>query len=209
MNGHASRRSFLKTAGALGAGMALAGLDGSMPLAAEVTNGAPNAEKLGWRLGCGSWTFHVYTLFEAIDKTAALGLKYFETGPHPKLSREQPNVAFDEDAPASVRQAVKQKLADSGLKLVSYGMISYTKDLTRKTFDFAKDMGAEMILSEPRAEQFDMLDKLCEEYDLKLAIHDHPKPTRYWNPDFVLRVCRDRSHRIGACATRATGCGRA
>ena len=45
-----------------------------------------------------------------------------------------------------------------------------------------------------------MLDKLCEEYDLKLAIHDHPKPTRYWNPDFVLRVCRDRSHRIGACA---------
>ena len=129
---------------------ALAGLDGSMPLAAEVTNGAPNAEKLGWRLGCGSWTFHVYTLFEAIDKTAALGLKYFETGPHPKLSREQPNVAFDEDVPASVRQAVKQKLADSGLKLVSYGMISYTKDLTRKTFDFAKDMGAEMILSEPR-----------------------------------------------------------
>ena len=60
-------------------------------------------------------------------------------------------------------------------------------------------MGAEIILSEPRAEQFDTLDKLCEEYDLKLAIHDHPKPTRYWNPDFVLKVCRDRSHRIGAC----------
>ena len=150
MNGHASRRSFLKTAGALGAGIGL-GRPGRLHAAGGRGNQrAPNAEKLGWRLGCGSWTFHVYTLFEAIDKTAALGLKYFETGPHPKLSREQPNVAFDEDAPASVRQAVKQKLADSGLKLVSYGMISYTKDLTRKTFDFAKDMGAEMILSEPR-----------------------------------------------------------
>ena len=199
MNRHVDRRSFLKTAGALGAGIGLAGMDASMLLAAESAKGAPNAEKLGWRLGCGSWTFHVYPLFEAIDKTAALGLKYFESGPCPKLSKAEPNVAFDEDSPARVRQAVKNKLADSGLKFVSYGMISYTKDLTRKTFDFAKEMGAEMILSEPHAEQFDTLDKLCEEYDLKLAIHDHPKPTRYWNPDFVLKVCRDRSHRIGAC----------
>ena len=149
MNRHVNRRSFLKTAGAVGAGVGLAGLAGSMPMAAESVAGAPNAEKLGWRLGCGSWTFHVYPLFEAIDKTAALGLKYFETGPCPKLSKAEPNVGFDEHSPPRVRRAVKKKLADSGLTLLSYGAISYTQDINRKTFDFAKDMGTRRSFPSP------------------------------------------------------------
>jgi sugar phosphate isomerase/epimerase len=199
MNRHVNRRRFLTTAGALGAGIGLASLKGSMSLAGAMVQAAPHADQLGWPIGCGSWTFHTYTLFEGIDKIAALGLKLFESGPHPKLSKTEPNTAFDENSPPRVLKAVKRKLADCGLKFLSYGDINYSKDPSRKTFDFAKEMGAEIILSEPQAKAFDMLDKLCEEYDIKLAIHDHPKPTRYWNPDFVLKVCRDRSHRIGAC----------
>ena len=33
-------------------------------------------EKLGWRLGIEAYTFHKFTLFEAIEKTAALGLPF-------------------------------------------------------------------------------------------------------------------------------------
>jgi len=33
-------------------------------------------EKLGWRLGIEAYTFHKYTLFEAIERTAQLGLPY-------------------------------------------------------------------------------------------------------------------------------------
>ncbi len=195
-----NRRSFLKTTGAAGAGIGLVGFGGFETLVAAPTDRTPNAEKLGWRLGCEAWTFRLFPLFEAIDKTAALGLHYIETGPVPKLSKEQPHVAFDEDSPARVRNAVKKKLADSGVQLISYGFISYTQDITRKTFDFAKDMGAEMIVSEPHENLFDSLDKLCEEYAMRLAIHDHPKPSRYWNPDIVLKACKDHSKRIGACA---------
>ncbi len=200
MKCHVNRRSFLTTAGAVG-GWDRLDRPGSSPFDGRRAGpGAPNAEKLGWQLGCGAWTFHLFSFFEAIDKTAALGLRYIETGPNPKLSKKQPNVTFDEDSPAHVRKAVKKKLADSGVQLASYGLISHTKDVTRKTFDFAKEMGAGIILSEPREDLFDTLDKLCEEYGISLAIHDHPKPAHYWNPDTVLKVCKDRSKRIGACA---------
>jgi sugar phosphate isomerase/epimerase len=198
MTRHVNRRDFVKTAGAVGLG--LSGL-GGLPLgAAEARKGVPNAEKLGWRVGCGTWTFHLFTLFEAIDKTASLGLHYLEAG-QMKLSPAQPNVTFNDSAPAEVRKAVKQKLADSGITLVSYGMSPISQDIGRKAFDFAKEMGAEMILCEPVTEsKVEAIDDLCQEYKMSVAIHNHPKPWHYWNPDIVLKVCQGRSHRIGACA---------
>ena len=61
-------------------------------------------------------------------------------------------------------------------------------------------MGIETICSEPPPEAFDLIDKLCQEYDISVAIHNHPKPSRYWDPDKVLEVCEGRSKYIGACA---------
>ena len=69
----------------------------------------------------------------------------------------------------------------------------------RKTFDFAKDMGIETIVSEPKEGEFQELDVLCGEYQINVAIHDHPKPSPYWNPDTVLKVTKGLSKRIGAC----------
>jgi sugar phosphate isomerase/epimerase len=61
-------------------------------------------------------------------------------------------------------------------------------------------MGIETIVSEPPQEAFDMLDRLCQEYKISVAIHNHAKPTACWNPDTVLKVCEGRSKWIGACA---------
>ena len=108
---------------------------------------------------------------------------------------------FTEDSPADVRAAVKKKLADADVKLLSFGVIpSQEPGKYRKFFDFAKDMGIETIVAEPEEDAFDALEKLCEEYQINLAIHDHPKPSHYWNLDTVLKVCKGRSKRIGACA---------
>jgi hypothetical protein len=61
-------------------------------------------------------------------------------------------------------------------------------------------MGIENIASEPSEDTFDLLDRLCQEYRIGVAIHNHPKPSHYWNPDTVLKVCKGRSRWIGACA---------
>jgi sugar phosphate isomerase/epimerase len=61
-------------------------------------------------------------------------------------------------------------------------------------------MGIETIVSEPPEDAFDLVEKLCDEYKINVAIHNHPNPSHYWNPDTVLKVCNGRSKRIGACA---------
>jgi sugar phosphate isomerase/epimerase len=44
-----------------------------------------------------------------------------------------------------------------------------------------------------------------KEYDIKMAIHNHPKRPlepayRYWDPEYVLSLVKDRDPRMGACA---------
>jgi L-ribulose-5-phosphate 3-epimerase len=192
-----NRRRFLKTAAAVGTGMGLVGQSGSRLFAAETACVTPNADKLGWRLGIQTWTFHkTSTLYEAIDKTAALGLKCVEACTSQALSTDHPNEHYRPDLPANLRAALKKKLADSGVKLL--GHFEDTPSPSRALFDYCSDMGVEVITGEPAKDQLDALDKLCEEYGIRLFLANHPKPTRYWSPDAVLDACQGRSKRIGA-----------
>jgi sugar phosphate isomerase/epimerase len=154
----------------------------------------------GWKLGMQAWSFNRFTLFEAIDKTRSLGLDYIQAYPGQKVSTEIP-ANFGPDLPDQQRKAVKTKLAESNIQVVAFGVVEISKDETkaRRLFEFAKDMGIETIVSEPEAAQFDLIDKLCKEFQIKVAIHNHPKPSIYWNPDTVLKACEGRSPWIGAC----------
>jgi sugar phosphate isomerase/epimerase len=187
-----NRRAFLRAGVALGAGAAFVN---RIPAKEPAGKGAPNAGKLGWRLGCQAWCFNKFTFYEAIDKTASLGLHYIEAFPSQKLSSKKPNVKMGPGMLADDRKETQKRLEDSGVKVVSIGVGPYDKSM----FDFAKEMGIENIVSEPKFGDFDKIDKLCEEYDINLAIHDHPKPSPYWNPDTVLKHVQGHSKRIGAC----------
>ncbi|MBP8604344.1 MAG: DUF1080 domain-containing protein [Phycisphaerae bacterium] len=155
----------------------------------------------GWRLGVQTWSFNRFTLFEAVDKTRSLGLNWIQAYPGQRIS-DTLTTGFDQNLSPEQRQQVKDKLAESGIGIFAFGVTSIPKDeaAARKLYEFAKEMGIETIVSEPEADQFDLIDKLCAEYSIKLAVHNHPKPSKYWNPDTVLAVCRNRSSWIGACA---------
>jgi sugar phosphate isomerase/epimerase len=187
-----NRRKFLQTTGALTAGAAL---QGAAAFADDVAKGAPHADKLGWRLGCQAWTFNRFTLFEAIDKTAELGLHFIEAFPHGQKIGASNTTQFGPKMSQADRKEVKKHLADKGVKLVNMGVGPYDKE----AFEFATDMGIETLVSEPKFDAFDGIDKLCEEYKINVALHDHPKPSPYWDPEVVLKVCKDHSKRIGAC----------
>ncbi|MFC1554993.1 family 16 glycoside hydrolase [candidate division KSB1 bacterium] len=156
----------------------------------------------GWRLGTQAYTFNRFTFFEAIDKTASLGLDWIEAYPGQRLNSENRRVSFDHNIAAELRENVKAKLKDAGIRIINYGVVGLPNDEAecRKVFDFAKDMGIETIVSEPPAEAFEMIDKLCQEYRIKVAIHNHPSPSPYWDPEKVLEVTKGRSSWIGSCA---------
>jgi len=164
--------------------------------------GAPNAEALGWRLGCQAYSFNRFTFFEAVDKNASMNLRVIEAYPGQKLSKDIPDATFDHGMSEEMQQKALDKLKSANMKVVNYGVVGLSNDEAecRKVFDFAKKMGIETIVSEPPANSFDLLDKLTEEYGINVAIHNHPKPSMYWNYKKVLEVTAGRSKRIGSCA---------
>ena len=176
------------------------------PLSAEEMKAAGEratlaAEKLGWRIGCQAWTFNKRTLFDTIDQVNALGLHYLEAFPGQIVDQDK-NMKMGPGLSTEAKAAIKKKLADSHITLVSFGVTGIPADEAgaRKFFEWAKEMGLETIVSEPNENQFDVLNKLVEEFGINVALHNHPNPSHYWNPDTVLKVTEGRSKRIGSCA---------
>ena len=192
------RRGFLRATCALGAA---AGLRGAGLMAAEAPKGAANAgEKLGWHLGLAAYSYNPFTFYEVVEKTAALGLRAVEGFTWQALSNEKPKVKTDASMSPDDRKEAKGRLADAGVKLVSIYCAALDKeDACRKTFEFAKDMGIEFLVGEPPLTAYDMIEKLCDEFLISLAVHNHPQPSQYWSPDTLLKAAAGRSKRIGAC----------
>lgn len=178
---------------------------GSVLLAAGAQKPARDdsaAEKLGWRLGVQAWTFRDRTAFEAIDTAAKLGLHYIELYPGQAYSPEHKNLKVGPDLSDEQRVALLKHLADAHVKAISFGVVEFSKDeaAARKVFEFAKKMGLENLSCEPEPDACKLVDKLCDEYGINAAIHNHPKPSRYWSPDIVLKALEDRSERMGSCS---------
>ena len=169
---------------------------------ARLTPAARAQERLGWRLGMTAYTFHKYTLFEAIDKTKQLGLSYLGGLSFQKVSREIPK-NFDGNLSDEELKAIRLKLDSAGVRLVThfYARIPGDKEGCRRVFEFGRKMGIETLISEPPPEALDTIERFCDEYDIQLAIHNHgPKQSpHYWHPERVLKVCGGRSRRVGAC----------
>jgi sugar phosphate isomerase/epimerase len=204
MNENTTRRQFLKTSGALGIGLGVMARCRPLLAAGELltkTKGAPHAEAIGWHLGCASYSFRLFTLFEAIEKTASLGLKYIDLSVGQKLGGKFGDVTVQPGMAKEYGIALKKKLADHGLTPANYASMEYPKSEAewRKFFVWLNELGIDTFVTEPAEEDVPMIDKLCNEYRMKVAIHNHPKPSHYWNPETVLRVVKNCSHRVGAC----------
>jgi len=160
----------------------------------------------GFFIGCQAYTFNQFTVFEAIEKTAQAGGSVIEFYPGQKLSKEEPNVAWDQNASAETIEKVKAKLARHKIKAVNYGVVDVPQDeaQARKLFEFAKEMGFRAITTESVG-AMDTIEKMVKEYDVMVGFHDHPKQPgnpnyRMWDPNYVLSVVKDRDPRIGSCA---------
>ncbi len=195
------RRQFLRQGVLLGTGVTMSTWLDRAVWAAPVRSGSPTAEKLGWVVGCSQYTFRRFSLYETLDKLVELGIAAIEPAFFLRLDSARPDVKVNEGLSPQLRKELRQRLDDHGIRMASFYVdLGADEAGARKKMDFAKEMGAETLVSEPPPEAFEMLDKLCEEYKLSLAIHNHPKShSRYWHPDNVLKACQGRSKRIGAC----------
>lgn len=196
------RRHFLRTTGALGTAAILGGLTPAGFCAAAAKPTFPAAEKLGWRLACAMYTFRSISFYEGLEKLAALGIRGAEPAFFLPLSKEQPQLKTNESLTPAVRQQLQERLKQHGIKIVNfYSSLGADQDQNRKIFEFAKQFGVETLVAEPAPADFDRIEKLCDEFQINVAVHNHPRSpqSQYWNPESVLKVCQGRGKRIGAC----------
>lgn len=148
------------------------------------------------------WTFRAFTFFETLAKVKNLGIKYIQAYPGQALGTEMPGAKFDHSMTDGQRAKVKDKLKESGISLAAYGVcdIGKTEESMRKVFDFARTMGIRTIVTEPADDDFTLLEKLVKEYDIAVAIHNHPAPSKYNLPETVYDHVIGKDRRIGACA---------
>jgi sugar phosphate isomerase/epimerase len=154
------------------------------------------SEKLGLKLSLQCWTFNRLSFFEAVDKAVELGVKYVEMYPGQKLKPDSKTVVNRSMSEETIAE-VKKKLADTGVKLVAYGVDGIPTDEkgARKTNEWATTMGIEVLVTE--TEPNDVFDKLSQEFGIRVALHNHPTT---WPPDKVLKFTKDKNKLIGSCS---------
>jgi type 1 glutamine amidotransferase len=151
---------------------------------------------MGWYVGLPSTAFGDLTFLEAAVKTDAAGLGAIEGFNTQKVSSEiAKNLDFN--LTPSEQTAVKNKLKALNMRLYAYH-IDKLGPGDKAALEFAKDMGAEIVLTPADASSLAALDKLAGEAGMKIAVE-----TR--NPKSLLPALEGKSSRLGIATSSAAG----
>ncbi|MGC8641748.1 MAG: sugar phosphate isomerase/epimerase family protein, partial [Isosphaeraceae bacterium] len=130
-------------------------------------------------------------LMKALAVTRELGLHYWEAFPdHVPMTADRAKI-----------KEMKARIEVQGVHVSGYGVVPLGKDeaANRKIFEFAKAMGLSYLSVDPDPASFDLLDKLVEEYDIPIGIHNHGPGHRFALIDTIAAAIKDHSPKIGCC----------
>ncbi|HPO16101.1 MAG TPA: sugar phosphate isomerase/epimerase family protein [Candidatus Hydrogenedentes bacterium] len=143
------------------------------------------------RLGAQSYSFRAFDFEGSIQCLKSLGLPLMEYC----------SVHFPPDASTANFLSLKKRLVEAGVQVPCFGVEGFTADAAanRKKFEFAKTLGVEILTADPTPDAFDSLDELCEEFQIKIGIHNHGPGARYDGVRDTLKAVQGRHPFIGAC----------
>lgn len=180
-----SRRTFLQTLAAGAVGTALGPYEAVFAQEGEAAY-AP------FRMGMQSYSLRGYKVDEALAKTQALGLTWWE--------------GFDAHFPITddpkILAEYKDKLRAHGIRMVTYGVVDFHNNEAdaRRKFEFARAMEIVTLSASPSADSFPLLNMLTKEYKINIGIHNHgPGDELYDTIQKVWNALQGQSPRIGAC----------
>ena len=186
----ASRRSFLYTTPflctalrATGSALALS----SLSRAASTAGDSPD-----FKLGIASYSLRKFPRAEAIQMIKRLGLRY--------VNIKSYHLPLD-STPDQIRDARKE-FEDAGLVIVGGGNIEFRKDDEgdiRHKFEYAKLAGMPLIVCAPTKVTLPKLEKFVQEYDIKIAVHNHGPKDNFPAPQDALKILKDMDPRCGVC----------
>jgi len=145
------------------------------------------------------WTYRKFSFMETVDKAYELGIKVLQAYPGQILNYEG-NETFDVGMSTENKNRIKEKLNDLGISIKLFGVAGFSDESSaRELFQFVKDMGISVLVIEPEYKLFRMVDTLANEYEINVAIHNHPIPSIHWHPGITYFYIKDLSPRVGIC----------
>lgn len=147
------------------------------------------------------WTYRKFSFFEALQKIKDLGISYVQPYPGQALDKDDSGLKFDHNLADDQIERVNKKLEELGLSLVSYGVVNFGNEEqeAQKVFEFVKKMGIRTIVTEPGYDDYSLIEKMVKKYNINIAIHNHPTPSKYARPETVIYRVDGLDPRIGAC----------
>lgn len=144
-----------------------------------------------FRTGAQSYSFRSFDFEGSIRCLKELGVPYIEYCA----------VHFPCSAEDATFVNVKERLLAEGIQTLCFGVEGFGSDeaANRKKFAFAKALGIEALTADPTPDSFRNLDKLTEEFGIKIAIHNHGPEARYNKVVDTLNAIKGHSPLIGAC----------
>ncbi len=145
-------------------------------------------------MGLQSYSLRHFTeLEDFLEQAGQLGLHYVE------LYRGH----LPTSTPLPQLEQVRKRLASAGLTVNAFGVEHFSKDheANEAFFKFGKALGVRCLSADPRKDAFVSLEKLVEQYDVQIAIHNHGREDERWRrPEWILEAVGELDPRIGACA---------
>jgi len=185
-----TRREFIQIAST-----ATAALLAGTPDIFGAADGKPAQSKLTGKiqfdLGLASYTLRNFKLDQVLAMTRRVGLKYIALK----------SVHLPLESTKAEIEAVAAKVKDAGLELYGGGVIYMKNEAeVNQAFDYAKAAGIKVIIGAPQPELLALVNKKVQQYDIKLAIHNHgPGDKTYPTPASAYEKIKDLDKRVGLC----------
>ena len=160
-----------------------------------VTNAPPSADEASpIRLGLASYTFRNFNRAQMIGFTKQLNVFALNA----KDVKDHLPMASQDEATALADYAA------AAIKLHAAGAIYFEKDEDadiRSKFEYCKRAGIGVIVAgDPAPETLPRIEKFVNEYDIRIAIHNHGPEDKLWqSPLDILKAVKGMDPRIGCC----------
>ena len=192
---HLTRRDWMHLSlGVAGAGLAT-GFSGCSPPPADSPEGPePGRDYGNYQMGFQSYSLrHFVPIQDFLGQAKRLNLPFVELwrGHLPPDAGEEEIVRF------------RDRLRQAGITVNAFGVERFTDEHEKNeaVFRLARTFGVSVLTANPSKRAFASLEKLVDQYDIRIAIHNHgPEDERWRRPEWIMEAVDGLDPRIGACA---------
>lgn len=192
---HLTRRDWMHLSlGIAGAGLATGFSGCSSPPMDSPEPPEPDRGYGNYEMGFQSYSLrHFVAIEDFLGQAKRLNLPFVELwrGHLPEDAGDEEIVRF------------RDRLREAGIAINAFGVERFTDqhEQNEAVFRLARNLGVGVLSANPSKRAFSSLEKLVDQYDIRIAIHNHgPEDERWRRPEWIMEAVDGLDPRIGACA---------